>query len=33
MAAPQFRAHSDALAPLIVSGSQHGVGYRVLEQS
>jgi hypothetical protein len=33
MAAPQFRAHSDALAPLIVSGSQHWVVYRVLEQS
>jgi hypothetical protein len=33
MAAPQFRAHSDALAPLIVPGSQHWVVYRVLEQS
>jgi hypothetical protein len=33
MSAPQFRAHSDALAPLIVPGSQHWVVYRVLEQS
>jgi hypothetical protein len=33
MAAPQFRAHSDALAPLIVPGSQQWVVYRVLEQS
>jgi hypothetical protein len=33
MAAPQFRAHSDALASLIVPGSQHWVVYRVLEQS
>jgi hypothetical protein len=33
MAAPQFRAHSDALAPLIVPGSQHWVVYRVLDQS
>lgn len=32
MAAPQFRPHSDALAPLIVPGSQHWVIYRVLEQ-
>ena len=31
MAAPQFRQHSDALAPLIVPGSQHWVIYRVLE--
>jgi hypothetical protein len=31
MAAPQFRAHSDALAPYIVPGSQHWVVYRVLE--
>jgi hypothetical protein len=31
MAAPQFRAHSDALAPFIVPGSQHWVVYRVLE--
>jgi hypothetical protein len=31
MAAPQFRKHSDALAPLIVAGSQHWVVYRVLE--
>jgi hypothetical protein len=33
MAAPQFRAHSDALAPLIVPGSQHWIIYRVLESS
>jgi hypothetical protein len=33
MAAPQFRKHSDALAPLIVPGSQHWVVYRVLEES
>ncbi len=33
MGAPQFRQHSDALAPLIVPGSQHWVVYRVLEQS
>jgi hypothetical protein len=33
MAAPQFRAHSDALAPLIVPGSQQWVVYRVLEQA
>jgi hypothetical protein len=32
MAAPQFRAHSDALAPFIVPGSQRWVVYRVLEQ-
>lgn len=31
MAAPQFRTHSDALAPYIVPGSQHWVIYRVLE--
>jgi hypothetical protein len=31
MAAPQFKAHSDALAPFIVAGSQHWVVYRVLE--
>jgi hypothetical protein len=31
MAAPQFRAHSDALAPFIVPGSQHWVVYRLLE--
>ncbi|HEY8196545.1 MAG TPA: hypothetical protein VIG04_06185 [Gemmatimonadales bacterium] len=31
MGAPQFRAHSDALAPFIVAGSQHWVVYRVLE--
>ena len=33
MAAPQFKAHSDALAPFIVPGSQHWVVYRVLEPS
>jgi hypothetical protein len=33
MAAPQFRAHSDALAPFIVPGSQHWIVYRVLEQA
>jgi hypothetical protein len=33
MAGPQFRAHSDALAPLIVPGSQHWVIHRVLETS
>ena len=32
MAAPQFRAHSDALAPFIVPGSQHWVVYRILDQ-
>jgi hypothetical protein len=31
MAAPQFRAQSEALAPFIVPGSQHWVVYRVLE--
>ena len=31
MSAPQFRAHSDALGPLIVPGSQHWVVYRLLE--
>src|SRR3954466_14426008 len=31
MAAPQFRVHSDALAPFIVPGSQRWVVYRVLE--
>jgi hypothetical protein len=33
MAAPQFRKHSDALAPYIVPGSQHWVVYRVLEET
>lgn len=33
MAGPQFKAHSDALAPLIIAGSQHWVVYRVLETS
>lgn len=33
MAKPEFRVHSDALAPFIVPGSQHWVVYRVLEQS
>jgi hypothetical protein len=32
MAAPQFRVHSDALAPFIVPGSQHWVVYRILDQ-
>jgi hypothetical protein len=31
MAAPQFKTHSDALAPFIVAGSQHWAVYRVLE--
>ena len=31
MAAPQFRTHSDALAPYIVPGSQRWVIHRVLE--
>ena len=31
MSAPQFRNHSEALAPFIVPGSQHWVIYRVLE--
>jgi len=31
MAAPQFRPHSDALAPFIVPGSQRWIVYRVLE--
>lgn len=33
MAAPQFRPHSDALAPFIVPGSQRWIVYRVLDQS
>lgn len=33
MAAPQFRAHLEALASLVVLGSQHWVVYRVLDQS
>jgi len=32
MSDPPFRRHSDALAPLIVPGSQHWVVYRVLEE-
>ena len=32
MASPQFRTHSDALAPYLVPGSQHWVMYRVLEE-
>jgi len=32
MSAPEFRRHSDALAPLVVPGSQHWVVYRVLEE-
>lgn len=31
MAAPQFRAHSEALASFVVPGSQHWVVYRVLD--
>lgn len=31
MSAPQFKRHSDALAPYVVPGSQHWVVYRVLE--
>jgi hypothetical protein len=31
MAAPQFRQHSDALAPFVVPGSQHWVVYRTLD--
>jgi hypothetical protein len=31
MAAPQFRQHSDALAPFIVPGSQQWVVYRTLD--
>lgn len=33
MAAPQFRKHSDALAPYVVPGSQHWEIYRVLNES
>jgi hypothetical protein len=33
MSAPQFRRHSDALAPYIVPGSQHWVVYRVIEEA
>jgi hypothetical protein len=32
MSAPQFRRHSDALAPFIVPGSQHWVVYRVIDE-
>jgi hypothetical protein len=32
MAAPQFRKHSDALAPYIVPSSQRWVIYRLLEE-
>jgi hypothetical protein len=31
MAAPQFRRHSEELAPYIIPGSQHWMVYRVLE--
>jgi hypothetical protein len=31
MAAPQFRSHSDALAPFIVPGSQQWIVYRTLD--
>ena len=30
MGAPQFKPHSDALAPLIIPGSQRWVVYRVI---
>jgi hypothetical protein len=30
--APQFKRHSDALAPFIVPASQHWVVYRVLDE-
>ena len=33
MSDPRFRAHSEALAPYIVPGSQHWVVYRVLDES
>jgi hypothetical protein len=33
MSAPQFRPHSDALAPFIVPGSQCWVVYRVIEEA
>lgn len=33
MSAPQFRGHSDALAPYIVPGSQYWVVYRVIEEA
>jgi hypothetical protein len=33
MSAPQFRPHSDALAPFIVPGSQYWVVYRVIEEA
>jgi hypothetical protein len=32
MSGPQFKRHSDALAPFIVAGSQHWVVYRVLDE-
>ena len=32
MSAPQFQRHSDALAPLIVPGSQRWLVYRVLDE-
>ena len=32
MSAPQFKRHSDALAPLIVPGSQRWLVYRVLDE-
>lgn len=33
MAAPQFRSHSEALAPYIVPGSQRWIVYRVLDET
>jgi hypothetical protein len=32
MSGPQFKQHSDALAPFIVPGTQHWVVYRVLDE-
>lgn len=31
MSGPQFRRHSDALAPFVIPGSQHWIVYRVVE--
>ena len=33
MATPEFRRHSEALAPYIIPGSQHWVVYRIREDS
>jgi hypothetical protein len=32
MSSPQFKRHSEALAPFIVPASQHWIVYRVLEE-